>query len=51
LLRFALEFIRGDREFIAFANMTNLQVVLLAYGLFTIGYAIRYYLNKGANGK
>lgn len=51
LLRFALEFIRGDREFIAFANMTNLQVALLAYGLFTIGYAVQYYLNKGNNGK
>lgn len=49
LLRFSLEFIRGDREFLAFANMTNLQVVLLAYGLFSIGYIIRYYLNKGNN--
>lgn len=50
LLRFGLEFIRGDREFIAFANMSNLQVVLLAYGLFTIFYAIRYYLKRKANG-
>lgn len=49
LLRFALEFIRGDREFIAFANMTNLQVVLLAYGVFTILYAIRYYSKRKAN--
>lgn len=49
LLRFALEFIRGDREFIAFANMTNLQVVLLAYGIFTIIYAIRYYSKRKAN--
>ncbi|MFV1883982.1 MAG: prolipoprotein diacylglyceryl transferase [Balneola sp.] len=50
LLRFALEFIRGDREFIAFANMTNLQVVLLGYGTFTIIYAARYYSKKKANG-
>lgn len=49
LLRFALEFIRGDREFIAFANMTNLQVVLLAYGLFTIVYAVRYYTKRKVN--
>ncbi len=49
LLRFALEFIRGDREFIAFANMTNLQLVLLAYGLFTIMYAIRYYSKRKSN--
>ncbi|GAB5410618.1 MAG: prolipoprotein diacylglyceryl transferase [Balneolaceae bacterium] len=50
LLRFALEFIRGDREFIAFANMTNLQVALLGYGLFTIFYAARYYTKRKANG-
>lgn len=50
LLRFALEFIRGDREFIAFANMTNLQVVLLGYGIFTIFYAARYYSKRKANG-
>tara|TARA_R110000868_G_scaffold408293_7_gene691074 strand:- start:21493 stop:22359 length:867 start_codon:yes stop_codon:yes gene_type:complete len=50
LLRFALEFIRGDREFIAFANMTNLQVALLGYGIFTILYAIRYYTKRKANG-
>lgn len=50
LLRFSLEFIRGDREFIAFANMTNLQVVLLGYGIFTIFYAARYYTKKRANG-
>jgi phosphatidylglycerol:prolipoprotein diacylglycerol transferase len=50
LLRFALEFIRGDREFIAFANMTNLQVVLLGYGIFTILYAARYYMKRKANG-
>lgn len=50
LLRFALEFIRGDREFIAFANMTNLQVVLLGYGIFTIFYAARYYTKRKANG-
>jgi phosphatidylglycerol:prolipoprotein diacylglycerol transferase len=43
LLRFSLEFIRGDRELVNIANMSNLQVVLLAYGLFTIGYAINYY--------
>ncbi len=43
LLRFSLEFIRGDRELINVANMSNLQLVLLAYGLFTIGYAINYY--------
>lgn len=49
LLRFALEFIRGDREFIAFANMTNLQVVLLAYGMFTIFYAARYYSKRKAH--
>ncbi|MEQ9309058.1 MAG: prolipoprotein diacylglyceryl transferase [Balneolaceae bacterium] len=50
LLRFALEFIRGDREFIAFANMTNLQVVLLGYGIFTIFYAARYYTKRKSNG-
>ncbi len=50
LLRFALEFIRGDREFIAFANMTNLQVVLLGYGIFTIFYAARYYSKRKGNG-
>ncbi|MCR9132995.1 MAG: prolipoprotein diacylglyceryl transferase [bacterium] len=43
LLRFSLEFIRGDRELVNVANMSNLQLVLLAYGLFTIGYAINYY--------
>jgi prolipoprotein diacylglyceryltransferase len=31
LLRFMMEFMRGDREFVAFANMTNLQLSLLAY--------------------
>ncbi len=46
LLRFALEFIRGDREYVAFANMTNLQLVLLGYGIFTILYAIRYYTKR-----
>ncbi|MBO6523082.1 MAG: prolipoprotein diacylglyceryl transferase [Balneolaceae bacterium] len=50
LLRFALEFIRGDREFIAFGNMTNLQVVLLGYGIFTIIYAARYYSKRKGNG-
>lgn len=50
LLRFALEFIRGDREFIAFANMTNLQVVLLGYGIFTVIYAARYYSKRKGNG-
>ncbi len=50
LLRFSLEFIRGDREFVTVANMSNLQLVLLAYGLFTIWYAIRYYLKRRANG-
>lgn len=50
LLRFALEFIRGDREFIAFGNMTNLQVALLGYGLFTIFYATRYYTKRKSNG-
>ncbi|WP_234567868.1 prolipoprotein diacylglyceryl transferase [Rhodohalobacter sp. 614A] len=46
LLRFGLEFIRGDREFIAFSNMTNLQVVLLSYGIFTILYTIHYYKKR-----
>lgn len=50
LLRFSLEFIRGDREFVTVANMSNLQLVLLAYGLFTIGYAIRYYSKRKSNG-
>ena len=50
LLRFSLEFIRGDREFVTFSNMSNLQIVLLAYGLFTIWYTIRYFLNKPSNG-
>lgn len=50
LLRFALEFIRGDREFVAFANMTNLQLVLLAYGIFSIVYALRFYSKRKANG-
>ena len=45
-LRFMLEFIRGDREFVAFANMTNLQLVLLAYSIFTVVYAFRYYSKK-----
>ena len=49
LLRFGLEFIRGDREFVAFANMTNLQLVLLGYGIFTIFYAIRYFTKRKAN--
>lgn len=31
LLRFFMEFMRGDREFVAFANMTNLQLSLLVY--------------------
>jgi len=50
LLRFGLEFIRGDREFVTLANMSNLQLALLAYGLFTIWYAIRYYSKMKANG-
>lgn len=50
LLRFALEFIRGDREFVTLANMSNLQIVLLAYGMFTIWYAIRFYSKRKANG-
>lgn len=33
LLRFFMEFMRGDREFVAFANMTNLQLSLLVYVL------------------
>ncbi len=49
-LRFMLEFIRGDREFVAFANMTNLQLALLGYSIFTLVYAIRYYAKKKANG-
>ncbi|RNC83914.1 MAG: prolipoprotein diacylglyceryl transferase [Balneola sp.] len=48
-LRFALEFIRGDREFVAFANMTNLQLALLGYSIFTLIYSIRYYIKKKAN--
>ncbi len=50
LLRFSLEFIRGDREFVTFANMSNLQLVLLAYGLFTIGYSIRYFYRRSSHG-
>lgn len=50
LLRFSLEFIRGDRELVNIANMSNLQIVLLAYGLFTIVYAFRYYQKRKANG-
>ncbi len=46
LLRWALEFIRADKEGTTMFNMTNLQIVLLLYGLFTIGYATKYYLNK-----
>jgi phosphatidylglycerol:prolipoprotein diacylglycerol transferase len=50
LLRFSLEFIRGDRELVTVGNMSNLQIVLLAYGLFTIGYAISYYSKRKSNG-
>ena len=50
LLRFGLEFIRGDREFVAFANMTNLQLTLLAYSICTIFYAIRFYTKRTVNG-
>lgn len=46
LLRFGLEFIRADREGIVFSNMSGLQLALLAYGLFTIGYAFKYYSKK-----
>ena len=46
LLRFALEFIRADKEGISMFNMTNLQIVLLLYGVFTIVYAIRYFVLK-----
>ena len=46
LLRYGLEFIRGDREFVTLANMSNLQIALLTYGLFTVWYAIRYYLKR-----
>ena len=45
LLRFALEFIRGDREFVAFANMTNLQLSLLAYVIIA-GILLIKYLKK-----
>ena len=45
LLRFALEFIRGDREFVAFANMTNLQLSLLAY-VIVAGILLMKYLKK-----
>ncbi len=46
LLRFALEFIRADKEGVSMFNMTNLQIVLLLYGVFTIVYAIRYFILK-----
>ncbi len=46
LLRFALEFIRGDKEGIIFWDMTGLQFVLLGYGIFTIVYAARYFSKK-----
>ena len=45
-LRFALEFIRGDREFVAFANMTNLQLSLLAYVIIA-GILLMKYFKKG----
>ena len=45
LLRFALEFIRGDREFVAFAYMTNLQLSLLAYVIIA-GILLNKYLKK-----
>lgn len=48
LLRFGLEFIRADKEGITMFGMSNLQMALLLYGLFTIGYATKYYLNKRA---
>ena len=46
LLRWGLEYIRADKEGITMFGMSNLQIVLLLYGLFTIGYATKYYLNK-----
>ena len=45
MLRFALEFIRGDREFVAFANMTNLQLSLLAYVIIA-GILLNKYLKE-----
>ncbi|HAH51271.1 MAG TPA: prolipoprotein diacylglyceryl transferase [Balneola sp.] len=46
LLRFGLEYIRADKEGITMFGMSNLQIALLLYGLFTIGYATKYYLDK-----
>ncbi len=46
LLRFGLEFIRADKEGVTMFNMSNLQIVLLLYGLFSIGYTIRYFSSK-----
>ncbi len=46
LLRFALEFLRADNEGTTMMNMTNLQIVLLLYGIFTVGYAAKYFATK-----
>ena len=46
LLRFGLEYIRADKEGVTMFGMSNLQMALLLYGLFTIGYATKYFLNK-----
>jgi phosphatidylglycerol:prolipoprotein diacylglycerol transferase len=51
LLRFGLEYIRADKEGITMFGMSNLQMALLLYGLFTIGYAARYYLKKQSKAK
>lgn len=47
-MRFGLEYIRADKEGVTMFGMSNLQMALLLYGLFTIGYATKYYLNKRA---
>lgn len=46
LLRWGLEYIRADNEGIAVFGMTSLQFVLLLYGLFTIGYTVKYFRNN-----
>ena len=46
LLRWGLEYIRADKEGLTAFGMSSLQIVLLLYGLFTIGYTIKYF-NSG----
>ncbi len=48
LLRWGLEYIRADSEGVTMFGMSNLQIALLLYGIFTIGYATRYFMKRKA---